>query len=106
MSYSMLPNRTRRTRMIVITEPRPTRDAVVRPRPQGPACAGVRRGVGGVVGWGVPLDVAPQTDPAVRLTSQVSCRAGTAGENATNPCRGFPQGETGAHPGSRGRWTP
>lgn len=106
MSHSMLPNRTRRTRVTVIAELRPARDVVVRSRPQGPVCAGVRGGIGRVVGRGVPLEAAPQTDPAVRLTSQVSPRTGRAGENATNPCRGFPQGETGADPNNRGRWTP
>jgi hypothetical protein len=106
MRHSMLPSRTRRTGRTLATEPRPTRDMAVRSRPQGRACAGVHAGVGGVVGRGVPLETAPQTDPLVPLTSQVSRRTGMAGENATNPCRGFPQGETGVHAGSRGRWTP
>jgi hypothetical protein len=103
MGHVVLPGCTCRA---LAAEMCAVRDVVVRPRLEGPACAGVRGGVGRVVGLGVPLETAPQTDPAVRLTSQVSGRTGMACENATNPCRGFPEGATGIHPGSRGRWTP
>ena len=83
--------------------PVPARSAAVRTfqsrrRGRGGAGAGVRAGIGVGVGPGVRLETDPHPDTPPHPTGQVRHLTGGAGQDATNPCRGFLDGEKRTYP--------